>query len=44
MVNTFAQLADRKTGLCHLDNFAKNLGIKLNEPVNKLFEIFDVVS
>ena len=40
-MDQFSKLADRTTGLCHLDSFASKLGLKLNEPVIKLFEIFD---
>ena len=40
-VDQFSKLADRASGLCHLDSFASKLGLKLNEPVIKLFEIFD---
>ena len=40
-VDLFIKLADRSTGLCHLDNFALKLGLKLNEPAIRLFEIFD---
>ena len=44
MLNYFAGLASRQTGVCHLDQFAQNLGLELNESVTKLFEVFDLVS
>jgi hypothetical protein len=37
----FASLADRRTGLCHMDKFAQSLGLVLSEPVEKLFSLFD---
>lgn len=41
IIPCYAQIADRKSGLCYLDKFASNLGLVVNDNVIRLFEIFD---
>ncbi|CAF0716208.1 unnamed protein product, partial [Brachionus calyciflorus] len=41
IIPLYAKLADKKTGLCYLRTFTDNLGIKSNEQISKLFNLFD---
>ncbi len=42
VIPMFASLANRQTGVCSVDKFAQNLGLVLSEPVEKLFNLFDL--
>lgn len=43
LIEPFALIANKQTGLCHFDKFAHNLALKMTSPVENLFKQFDSV-